>query len=271
MAQIPFFKMVASGNDFIVIDNRTGLVKDPIRFAREACAAHTGVGADGVLLLEASKKAVFKMRILNSDGSEAEACGNGYRCIALYAKKVLKLPPRFQFEATASLIQAEVLSHGVRVQLAPPSELHLDQELEVNGRRLHYAFINTGVPHVVIFVEGLSKIDVAGLGRAIREHRDFKPRGTNVNFVEVKSKQEIHVRTYERGVENETLACGTGSSGSAIVSALKGYAQAPVRVKTSGGEILSIGFTLKGRTVSGVTLEGPAQFVYEGKLLNGKG
>jgi len=271
MAQIPFHKMVASGNDFIVIDNRRKVVQNPVRFAKEVCAAHTGVGADGILLLEDSKRAKFKMRIINSDGSEAEACGNGYRCIALYAKEVLKYPSRFEFESIASLIKVEVQSHSIRVQLAPPSKLILRDEIRVSGHRLHYSFINTGVPHVVIFVEGLSKINVAELGQALRHHKYFQPKGTNVNFVEVKGRRDINVRTYERGVEKETLACGTGSSGSAIVSALMGYTQSPVRVKTSGGEILTVGFSLSGKKVSNITLQGQARFVYEGTLLNGKG
>jgi diaminopimelate epimerase len=266
---IPFHKMVASGNDFVVIDNRKQTVKDPLGLTRKLCALHTGVGADGILLVEKSRKADFKMRIINSDGSEAEACGNGFRCIALYAREKMGYPAQFQFESLSGLIQAKVAQNRVRVQLVQPSEVKLRGEIQVNGHRLHYSFLNTGVPHAVIFVNGLSKIDVAGLGRAIRYHEHFKPRGTNVNFVEVKSSREIHVRTYERGVENETLACGTGSTASAIASALLDYTKPPVKVKTSGGEILTVDFKRDGGIIRSVTLEGEAHFVFEGKFSNG--
>jgi diaminopimelate epimerase len=259
--------MVASGNDFIVIDNRQLKIKNLVPFAKQICALHTGIGADGILLFENSRKADFKMRIINSDGSEAEACGNGFRCIALYAKEKMGYPAKFSFESISGIIQAEVKGNRVKVELAKPSDFRERSEIMVLGHRLHYSFINTGVPHTVIFVEGLSKIDVVGLGRAIRYHENFKPKGTNVNFVEVKSAKEIQVRTYERGVENETLACGTGSTASAVISGLLGYTQPPVRVKTSGGEILSVDFQKNGNHIAKATLEGEVKWVYEGKLL----
>lgn len=266
MKTLTFYKMVASGNDFIVIDNRNGLFKNPIRKTAELCRLHTGVGADGVLLFEKSKKADFKMRIINSDGSEAEACGNGFRCIALYAKEKMGYPASFCFESLAGIIHAQVKGKNVRVQMVNPTGLKLREQLLVDGHRLHYSFINTGVPHTVILVQGLEKIDVPNLGRAVRYHKDFKPKGTNVNFVEVKTARDIQVRTYERGVENETLACGTGSTASAIIAALSGYAKSPVRVHTRGGEILTVGFQQAGEKLTQVTLEGEAAFVYEGKL-----
>lgn len=266
---LPFYKMVASGNDFVVVDNRKGIVGDIKEFARKVCAGHTGIGADGVLLLENSRRADFKMRIINSDGSEAEACGNGFRCIALFAKEKLSCPSEFRFESLAGIITAHVKAQRVCVELPVPSELELDQSLEALGHRLHYAFLNTGVPHAVIFVEGLPKIDVEEIGRAVRHHGNFKPRGTNVNFVQVENDKTISVRTYERGVENETLACGTGSTASAVVSVLKGYVRSPVQVKTRGGEILEINIQCDGKKITRVTLEGEARFVCEGKMAAG--
>ncbi len=264
---IQFHKMVASGNDFVVVDNRKKAVKNPLHFTKKICAWHTGVGADGVLLLENSRKGDFKMRIINSDGSEAEACGNGFRCIARYAKDKMNFPSKFRFESISGVVKAQVNGKSISVQLPQPRGLKLRAEINVAGNRLHYSFINTGVPHVVVFVAGLSKIDVTTLGRAIRQHTAFKPKGTNVNFVEIKSKSEINVRTYERGVETETLACGTGSTASAIISALMGYVKGPVRVRTKSGEILTINFKItKNKKVSDVSLQGHAQFVYEGKL-----
>ena len=259
--------MVASGNDFIVIDNRRKVVTNPVKLAQKLCPVHTSVGADGILLLENSPKAAFKMRIVNSDGSEAEACGNGFRCIALYARKILKLPASFRFESLSGLIDAKVMAgDDVRVRLVQPRDLKLRGDLIVSGNRLHYSFINTGVPHAVIFVEGLEKINVAQLGKAVREHPDFKPKGTNVNFVQVRAKNAIEVRTFERGVEAETLACGTGSTASAVISALLGYTRPPVAVKTKGGEVLNIDFKFRDKKPEQVTLEGQARFVFEGQI-----
>ncbi len=267
MKTLPFTKMVASGNDFIVFDNRKGLVKDPLKLTRRFCEFHTGIGADGVLLFEKSRKADFKMRIINSDGSEAEACGNGFRCIARFAREKMGYPANFKFESLAGTIKAEIKKgQRVRVQLSNPTGLNLRDELEVQGNRLHYSFLNTGVPHTVIFVEGLEKIDVNGLGRAVRYHEDFKPKGTNVNFVEVTGPHSINVRTYERGVEKETLACGTGSTASAILACLSGFTKAPVNVRTSGGETLTVDFKKQGEKITDVMLEGEAHFVFEGTV-----
>lgn len=264
---LTFYKLEASGNDFVVVDNRKGVVKSIKDFTRKVCALHTGIGADGVLLLEKSRKADFKMRILNSDGSEAEACGNGFRCIAYFAHKVLGFPKKFEFETLAGIIQATIKSTGVRVRMGKPVDYREKGELQALDSRIHYSFLNTGVPHTVIFVPDLKKVDVNKLGAAIRYHKAFKPKGTNVNFVQVKGKKKIHVRTYERGVEHETLACGTGSTASAIISALQGLTKAPVSVKTSGGETLTIDFKITGKNdIKDVFLEGEARIVFEGKL-----
>lgn len=263
---IPFYKMVASGNDFVVVDNTRGAVKDPIALAREICRPHLGAGADGLLLFENSKTANFKMRIINPDGSEAAACGNGFRCIALYAHGVLKYSPRMIFESGSGLIEAEVGSkENVRVQLVKPRIFEPDGFLDIPKSRLRYTFLDTGVPHTVIFVEDLEKIDVFETGRAVRHHTHFQPFGTNVNFVEARGKKEIAVRTYERGVENETLACGTGSTASAVVSVLKGNVESPVSVLTKSGEKLKIEIQRKGEEITKVFLEGRAQFVYKGE------
>lgn len=270
MKTIPFTKMVASGNDFVVIDNRKQAVKNVRALTPEICAWHNGIGADGILLFENSRKADFKMRIVNSDGSEAEACGNGFRCIARYAREKMGYPAEFEFESLSGVIKAKVSKDTVRVGLAKPFDLKLRGELQVAGHRLHYSFLNTGVPHTVILTEGLEKIDVPVLGREIRYHKNFQPKGTNVNFIEIKNNKEIAIRTYERGVENETLACGTGSTASAIISALLGYTKAPVKVKTRGGETLSVDFKIQGGRITDVTLEGEARIVFEGKFFNGK-
>ena len=198
MKTIVFTKMAASGNDFVVIDNRRKIISNSREFARRICAQHTGVGADGILLVENSRKAKFKMRIINADGSEAEACGNGFRCVARYARERMNFPAVFRFESLSGLIEAKVSGQSVRVQLVTPSDYRPNRDIVADGHRLHYSFVNTGVPHAVIFVQGLPKIDVEKLGRLIRYHDVFRPKGTNVNFVEVKGPREIHVRTYEQ-------------------------------------------------------------------------
>ena len=218
------------------------------------------------MLFENSKKANFKMRILNLDGSEAAACGNGFRCIALYAHDVLKYSSRMNFESGSGLIEAQVgQKNSVKVQLVKPRVFELDAVIEIRKHKLHYTFLDTGVPHVVIFVKDLEKTEVFETGRAIRNHAHFQPFGTNVNFVEVRGKKEIAVRTYERGVENETLACGTGSTAAAVVSVIKGSVEAPVKVLTRGGESLQIDMQKTGTEITKVFLEGQAQFVYKGE------
>jgi len=263
---VPFYKMVASGNDFVVVDNRRKIIKNAGAFSREICALHQGAGADGVLLYENSARADFRMRIVNLDGSEAAACGNGFRCIALYARKIMRMSPEMRFESGSGLIEAEVKSVGfVKVQLIKPRIFETDGKLVLGSRNLGYAFLDTGVPHTVIFSEGLEKIDVFTLGRAVRQHSRFKPAGTNVNFVEIRNRKEIRVRTYERGVENETLACGTGSTASAVISVLKGHCLPPVTVHTRGGEKLVIDMVRKGSGIEKVFLQGKAKFVYKGE------
>jgi diaminopimelate epimerase len=178
----------------------------------------------------------------------------------------LKYSSRMHFESGSGLIEAEVKSADmVRVQLVQPRIFEMTGVLEIGKRRVPYAFLDTGVPHVVVFTEDLEKVDVFETGRAVREHTRFQPFGTNVNFVEVRSKKEIAVRTYERGVENETLACGTGSTASAVMSVLKGHVQSPVSVLTRGGEKLRIDIQQKGDEVTKVFLEGKVQFVYKGE------
>lgn len=266
MNSVTFHKMVASGNDFILVDNRKKVIQDPKSFAKKVCPFHASVGADGVLLLETSRRADYFLRVINADGSEAEACGNGYRLAGLFANQILKSKKRVRFETLAGDIQVEVNGRGAKVLMAQPKDFRRDIFLDVAGRKVHCVFINTGVPHAVIFSEDLDEAPVFELGRAIRYHEHFKPAGTNVNFVSVAGENRLTIRTYERGVEEETLACGTGSVAAAIVSVLTGRVSIPVEVETKGG-VLKVHFSQKGESVSDVYLEGDAKFVYEGKLL----
>ncbi len=260
MKNIAFSKLCASGNDFIVIDNREKILHDNIKdIAIKLCKRKYSIGADGLMLVEKSDKADFKMRIINPDGSEVDMCGNGARCIALYAYKNKIALNKMTFETFAGLIEAEVTKDNlVKLKMSAPHSLSLDKE---------WNFINTGVPHVVIFVDDIDKIDVKTIGNSIRYHKKFAPAGTNVNFVKIKDDKHIRVRTYERGVEDETLACGTGSVASAIISGIKFGMKSPVSVITQGGSALNIYFKIdKNKSVSDVCLEGDAEIIYEGSL-----
>ena len=270
MSLIKFSKMVASGNDFVVIEEDflpSGLrLKDAVK---KICSRKFGVGADGVLVIGKSCKADIRMRIFNADATEAEMCGNGARCAAFYAAGRLS-PNRvwneISIETIAGIIDSRVVEDSVKAKLTYPKELKLGIGLKVNGRNIKTDFINTGVPHAVLFVEGLEKINVFDLGRRIRQHKYFSPRGTNVNFVEVIGKNSIKVRTFERGVEDETLACGTGSVASALIFALKTGLTGEVKVHTRSLEVLSVYFRRQQDIFGDVWLEGKADIVFIGEL-----
>jgi diaminopimelate epimerase len=275
--QINFTKMVASGNDFVVIDQGLKtkdqrLLKD---LARNICNRKFGVGADGLLVLEKSKVADLTMRIFNADGSEAEMCGNGARCVAYYygtehmpaCRKDRAHNLNMKIETKAGIIEAEVKEDNIKIKLTEPKDMQLGIPLMVSDRAIKVNFINTGVPHAVIFVEGIEKIGVDNLGKEIRFHDYFKPTGTNVDFVEVNDNYSIKVRTYERGVEAETLACGTGSVASALITAYNfpsAAAGGKMNVLTKSREILKVYFNKLEGKFNDVWLEGKAKIVYNG-------
>lgn len=283
MRRIKFSKMVASGNDFVVLpENNLSAIRRPegrgwqpnsqsyhslSAVARKICDRKFGAGADGLLLINKSSKADIKMRIFNADGSEAEMCGNGARCAALWEKLKNKNFKKgiITIETKAGIIESQVNGGNVKIKLTDPEDLKLNIPLKVNNRSLKVDFINTGVPHVIIFVEGLDKIDVFGIGRAVRYHKKFAPRGANVNFVEPLSRNSFRIRSYERGVEGETLACGTGTVASALIFALKGGAGNKIGAHTRGGEKLSVYFVKTEGAFYNVWLEGKAGIVYEGE------
>jgi len=266
--RVPFFKMTGTGNDFIVIDNREGLLDaDQCHdLVRQACRRKLSVGADGIILIERDPEVDFKWRFFNADASEAEMCGNGARCAARFAcLKGIVAQPRMAFRTLAGIIKAEVSGSRVKVQMTQPHSLRRDIHLEVNGKSFDLDFINTGVPHVVWFAadeQALESADVSGWGRALRCHPCFQPSGTNVNFVFVRDEHHIVVRTYERGVEGETLACGTGAIASSLISAARDRVVSPVEVLTRSGETLTIHFDPAGE----VYLEGEARVAYEAEL-----
>jgi len=268
--RLSFYKMSGSGNDFIIIDNRSGLVgvNEGATWARRLCRRKVSVGADGLILIEppSMSDADFKWRFYNADGSEAEMCGNGGRCAARFAYVNRIAGPEMTFETIAGLIRAEVTDHRVKLEMVPPRDLRMDIKVLTNQGKYVVHFINTGVPHVVHFVPDLDKVNVSEWGRSIRFHAEFQPAGTNVNLARVLGRQNISIRTYERGVEDETLACGTGSVAAAIIASLKHGIVPPVHVQTRGGEILDVYFKSGPEGISHVFLEGEAKIVYEGLL-----
>ncbi len=266
---ISFTKMNGTGNDFIIIDHRRPFLSKEIaaEFARLVCRRKFSAGSDGLILIEESEKCDFQWQFFNADGSEAEMCGNGARCAARFAFTTKIAQSSMTFQTLAGVIEAEMVGDNVKIKLTPPCDLQLDQELSLLGENRLVHFVNTGVPHAVCFVDSIGDALVAEEGREIRFHPHFQPAGSNVNFVQV-DKDRILVRTYERGVEGETMACGTGAVASAIIAAMIGQAQSPVDVITSGGDKLVVHFTLEqeSQEVRDVYLEGPAAFVYQGAM-----
>jgi diaminopimelate epimerase len=264
---IPFSKLNGSGNDFLLIDARDGAMEgiDRPLFASKVCDRARSVGADGVIVVEASRKADFRWDFYNADGSHAEMCGNGGRCVARFALAREIAGKEMAFETAAGMIHATVSGRRVKLQMTRPTDLALDRTLTLNGEKQTYSFLNTGVPHAVLFVSDLERADVAGVGRGIRQHEAFAPRGTNVNFVQERDGA-LWVRTYERGVEGETLACGTGAVASGIIAAVRGLFEPPVAVRTRGGELLTIHFDAGRDDFGDVYLEGDTAWACDGTI-----
>ncbi|BCX49199.1 diaminopimelate epimerase [Haloferula helveola] len=264
-----FYKMNGAGNDFVVVDNRDlslNLTGDQIELL---CDRHRGVGADGLLAVEpAENGADFKFRYYNADGGEAEMCGNGARCFGRFTAALMEeAPDQVTFETIAGTLAAEIVDENIRIAMSDPVDLQMDSGASVDGLDATLHSVNTGVPHVVAYVDDLENTDVVRHGRAIRNHERFAPKGTNANFATVLSPGHIAIRTYERGVEDETLACGTGMVACALMHHLLTGAPAPVKVDVKGGETLEIGFEKTGeQQFTKVTLTGTADFVFEGDI-----
>ncbi len=267
MKPIHFTKMAGAGNDFIIVDNRSRIIKkDAAKLAKRLLDRRFSIGADGLILLEKSKKADIRMRILNPDGSEAEMCGNGVRCLAKFAVDHRITGPKLSIETLAGTIYAEVKGESVKAKMVEPKDLELNFGIRVNGHNELLSFINTGVPHAIKIGGPVSDSEVETLGKMIRRHQHFAPRGTNVDFVSLRKGNTIDVRTYERGVEGETLACGTGSTAAALVAAAMKNLKSPVLVHTKGGEVLKVHFSRIGGFFHDVYLEGRIQKSFEGRV-----
>jgi len=269
---LKFWKMNGAGNDFVMVDNRDlslSLTRDQIA---TLCQRQRGVGADGLIAVEPPENGGdYRMRYYNADGGEAEMCGNGARCFARFVNRLHHGQLDFtSFDTMAGLISADFVDDQVRVQLSDPFDWQPDLQLEIEGKPRAVHAVNTGVPHVVCFLEEgaevLDNCDVRRLGAALRYHEHFAPAGTNANFAEIVEPGFIAIRTYERGVEDETLACGTGMAASALAYHAASGRPGPIRVRVAGGDVLEIGFEKTPDGYRNVTLLGPAEFTFEGTL-----
>ena len=266
-----FTKMSGSGNDFIIIDNRESAVKTSAKrdLVSKICVPKVSVGADGVIFVENSETVDFKWDFYNGDGSSAEMCGNGCRCVARYAYEKNIASEKMAFETTAGIVKAEIKGNYVRIKLTDPENFQRNLDIDLNGKTYRVDSLNTGVPHAIIYTLDIMDEDVFDIGRGVRSHPAFSPAGTNVDFVQKQGANELQIRTYERGVEDETLACGTGAVAAALLASRAGMVQPPVCVQTQGGEVLTVDFTAtsEGESFGDVFLEGSAKFIFEGTTI----
>jgi diaminopimelate epimerase len=265
---IEFYKMSGSGNDFIIIDNLDLSldVGDLSEFARRICQRKFSVGADGLVIIEPSDAADFKWRFFNSDGSVAEMCGNAARCTARFAYMKGIVSNEMSWETIAGIISAEVQNDIAKVKLTDPSPVQSEVEIATEGQKFILDIVDTGVPHAIAYVDDLDNYDVQTNGRKIRYHEYFSPRGTNADFVTIIDRRNINLRTYERGVEGETLACGTGMVAAALTAAQRGLVESPVDVLVMSGEKLRVYFENQNGLWREIHLEGKVKIVYHGFL-----
>ena len=285
-----FTKVHGLGNDFILINCIEERVSNPSILAKDLCDRHFGVGADGILLVLPSDRADFRMRLFNSDGSEGEMCGNGIRCFAKYVyEKGLSKKGKINIETHAGIKTVELTIQSnkvalikvdlglpklrkkeVPVTLGNPEDMMLDENINTpDVGELKLTAVNTGVPHAVLFVDDVEATDVIGLGSSIRNFREVFPKGTNVNFVQGLESNHFKIRTYERGVEDETLACGTGAVAVSVAVALLNKIDPTkiIKIDFKGGEIKTE-VNMQNEKIKNVYMYGPAKTVFEGVYLN---
>ena len=261
---LEFWKMEGSGNDFIILDNRRKIIKERGKLASKLCQRKRKIGADGLILIEEAEEADFTMRIFNPDGSEAEMCGNGARCAAYFAYQKKIAGRECVLQTLAGKIVARIEENKVKIKLGDPSSLKENVKLNIDGKEYCGHYIDIGVPHFVLFWGEIDEAPVKKLGPKIRFHRFFHPRGTNVDFLQVKKGKAL-VRTYEKGVEDETLGCGTGAVASALISHLVCGLSSPIEVGMRGGGV-TIWFNHQKQGFSDIFLEGEVNLVYTGYI-----
>lgn len=259
--KVIFEKYQGNGNDFVIIDDRKNIFDTSKKIIEKLCDRRYGIGADGLMLIRESKKSDFEMLYFNSDGLLGTMCGNGGRCIAAFAFKNGISKRNMIFNAVDGLHEA-VINKEIIPGKSFFVSLRMTDVKNIKERNSYY-FLDTGSPHHVVFVENVNDIDVYEQGKKIRYSEMYKPGGTNVNFVEI-TGDTIFVRTYERGVENETLSCGTGVTASAIATYLK-TGNKPELIKTKGGDF-EVDFKVDNYTFTDILLKGPAEMVFKGEI-----
>ena len=267
MRRIAFTKMHGAGNDFVLIDDRTETfpVHDHILLAMLA-APRTGIACEGVILLQKSSVADFRMVFFNPDGTEADLCGNGARCVAAFAREIGAVrAPAMTFETRAGLVDAEVSANGaVKVWMPEPKNRRYGLQVKVGDQFVAGDYVVAGVPHFIVPCENIASVDVEGLGRALRLSDAFAPNGTNVDFVQFIPAHKALIRTYERGVEAESGACGTGAVATAVVAVETKKMSLPVHIRTAQGYTLTVDGDWRHAKTTGFTLTGPVKKVFEG-------
>lgn len=262
-----FWKMHGAGNDFILMDDRSERFPcADAELIRRLCDRHAGIGSEGLLLIQSSTRGNFRMRFFNPDGAEAGMCGNGARCIARLAHDLGAAPDGMRIEIAGGVLQAEVLSDNVRLHLPTPVDCRCHQTLALGNQSVRYHAIHTGVPHAVVETEALDSVDVVRIGAAMRHHAAFAPHGTNVDFMAIIGPHSLRVRTYERGVEAETPACGTGITACALIAGHLGRITPPVYATCKHGDTLEVNYRLTTDGFENVTLLGPATYVFAGTV-----
>jgi diaminopimelate epimerase len=262
MGSVKFCKMSGAGNDFIFINNTNNeydlsFLKDIVY---KLCARRLSIGADGLVILNNSNDADFSWLFYNADGTAAEMCGNAARCAARFAYINNIAGKKMSFKTLAGIINAEILDKdAVKVEMTEPSNIELDIDIPLENGDLKGSFINTGVPHVVIKTDKIEDIDLISVGKLIRYHKIFAPAGTNVDFYSQVDRHTIKMRTYERGVEGETLACGTGALSVAIIAKEKGFVSYPVKIATGSSKVITVS-EYSGKYF----IEGEARIIYNG-------
>jgi diaminopimelate epimerase len=257
--QIEFYKYQGTGNDFVMIDNRSNFFpKDNIQLIARLCDRRFGIGGDGLILLENDTETDFKMVYYNSDGNQSSMCGNGGRCLVAFAKKLNVIQDNTTFIATDGLHHASVADNGiVSLQMIDVPEVKITPE---------YVFMNTGSPHHIQLVEDLEHYNVKENGATIRYGELYGKQGSNINFVKKINETTFSLRTYERGVEDETLACGTGATAVAIAMNVLGETKAnSIDLNVEGGKLV-VSFDEKDGKFTNVFLKGPAEFVFKGTI-----
>lgn len=264
--ELPFSKYSGCGNDFIMVNNLAGHFPfEDSNLIRQLCHRQLGIGADGVILLCKAEKGDFRMRIFNSDGTEAEMCGNGLRCLMQFIQEQGFIRQEYSIQTMHRLLKVRLQGEHVEMEMGSPSNVLWDVPVETEGTKYQLDCMNTGVPHAILFVKDVDGINVNLAGPGFRYHEAFAPKGTNMNFVEVQGNR-LKLRTYERGVEQETLACGTGAAAAAIAAVKRFKLNLPVQVEFRSGDTVEVNFKETNGQIEDVIQVGPARKIFHGVI-----